>query len=268
MCDPSTPASMLQGWPLCCNYALVLVEALRVEKQDDAGARSDLTLRWAFGVLADGQLEVLDAWEMPVSDSAAWQRKLEDFKERGVESISALATCKPHMPLAALRAVYPSAALLPNSGQAMLPSDDLQTGAEKADGFALSPDSAGTAIFGAASKDASSADGEAVLQKRVGFRWHDHFEILPQRHLRTSLASRLDVEKIRSSVVRSISRHGPFSQIGEATAFVLDASRRAELKLDAETIGRYAVRYGCPPTNRRCESSAVASAVVGMSRSE
>lgn len=52
MSKPTNAAIKRHGQPLCCRYSLVHIETLPIDQQQAAGAVSNRTLHWAFGVLA------------------------------------------------------------------------------------------------------------------------------------------------------------------------------------------------------------------------
>jgi transposase-like protein len=77
------------GRPLCCRYLLLHVEAVSTPVREDGPLR-DQTVRWALGVLADGQHEMLGVW--PANDGAPASANLvaADLRARGVQRVDVL----------------------------------------------------------------------------------------------------------------------------------------------------------------------------------
>lgn len=102
-----------QSRPLCCRYLFGHFEALVVQLLEGDVVR-DQVARWAFGVLADGQCEVLGVW-VPVLDVMACQEVCAGLRVRGVERIRYVMSNESGV-LAVMRAAYPRATVLPSIG--------------------------------------------------------------------------------------------------------------------------------------------------------
>jgi len=104
-----------QSQPLCRHYLLVHFNALSTQVRGQGGS-TGLPVRWALGVLADGQCEVMGVWPEPEPGASAWQAIHRDLTARGVERIRFVV-----MPgSAGLDAAFPGAAML-NSVAPLLP---------------------------------------------------------------------------------------------------------------------------------------------------
>lgn len=97
--------------PLCRHYLAVVFESqlVAVWKQD---AACDLEARWAIGVVADGQYEVLGMWWESVPGMFNWEEICADLTLRGVEKIAFVGGNEPNVLGEAMRTSYPFAKTL------------------------------------------------------------------------------------------------------------------------------------------------------------
>lgn len=219
------------GWhtrPLCRTYLLLLFETLSLQV-NDGGPACVRALRWAFGVLPDGQHEVLGAWLAPEAQEAGWQEVFEDIKVRGVEKIGFVASNEPATVHAVVRAVYPSATSLPSIGQLLTPEpfrpryrDPQACDVAGLDRAALA------ALAGVAVTRFDSKHPVALQRRRAAVQQLGSFNALPPRIRGFLLASEVTLQQLQRSASRAITRHGPFADGSAATALVVDALRLAE----------------------------------------
>lgn len=185
-----------QSRPLCRHYVLVLVEALAVEVEEDAGVENVRRLHWALGVLDDGQHDVFELWSTPTTKSPDWRESFAKLKDRGVDKIDLIAGRRSLIPQAELSAIYPHAKSLSAPG-------------------VLTPE-----LLTASSRH----------RRAPGWR-----SCLPSVDARNrGMDGVLKVQdRVQGHASRSISRHGQFSDEVSATAFALNALKRAEQRFVA-----------------------------------
>jgi len=99
-------------WPLCSRYFLVTLEALHIRVVED-GVAGDRALRWALGMLGDGQAEVLGVWTDPSIYVPPRQALWGSLKVRGVEKIRFVSSSNSSALFAALHHIFPGATSLP-----------------------------------------------------------------------------------------------------------------------------------------------------------
>jgi hypothetical protein len=182
--------------PLCCRYCLVRFETLPVQTVKD-GVASSARVLWAFGVLSDGESEVLGAWPVQESATTGWAEVFDDLRLRGVGCIGSVASSEPTMDTAALRSAYPSAVSL-GAPPAARPVSPIRPAV-------------------------SRRTGAAGPQCRPPVRMSLHQQIV--------LASEGAARRLQSRVTLAVARHGPFSNLEAARSFVIGDLRRAERKL-------------------------------------
>ncbi|MBT9495261.1 MAG: transposase [Paucibacter sp.] len=100
--------------PLCTTYLLVLFETQRIGVPLD-GAPCRHAVRWAFGMHADGQGEVLGVWPGMAAGSDPWREAIDDLSEGGVHRIDFVGGDES----IDISAAYPSATVLPLIGQSL-----------------------------------------------------------------------------------------------------------------------------------------------------
>jgi transposase-like protein len=102
--------------PLCCRYLLLHVEAVSMPVRE-SGALNDQTVRWALGVLANGEYEALGAWPKSESHASAWHEVFEDLQVRGVEKVRFIASSERGAERAEGGMAPSGATVLPSTGQ-------------------------------------------------------------------------------------------------------------------------------------------------------
>jgi len=77
------------GWglPLCSRYALLVLGRLDTQALDEAGAANH-TIRWAFGVVPNGEFEVSGMWPELPEQEVVWRRIFGELRYRGVEQVA------------------------------------------------------------------------------------------------------------------------------------------------------------------------------------
>jgi Transposase, Mutator family len=204
----------LQGRPLCRHYVLVLVDALAVEVEGDAGVVSLRTLHWALGVLDDGQYDVFDAWSTPLTRTPDWRERFARLKDRGADRIDLVASRRALISQAELSAIYPNAKSL----------DALDP---------LTPE-----------PPASSSHRRMAQRRRPRLPRVDACN----RGIDGALELQVRVHLL---VNRSLSRHGRFADEESATAFALSSLERAEQRVVASGASlKSPVRYRSSPRRR------------------
>jgi hypothetical protein len=74
--------------PLCSRYALLILSRLDTQALDEAGRAANHTIRWALGVVPNGEFEVSGTWpELPDQD-VVWRRMFGELRSRGVEQVA------------------------------------------------------------------------------------------------------------------------------------------------------------------------------------
>ena len=194
--DLSASNAAWRSIPLCRRYCLVRFEALPVQSEKD-GVVSSGTVLWAFGVLSDGQYEVLGAWPVSEPATTGWAGVFDDLQSRGVERIGSVVSGETSLDAAALRRAYPSAASLEASPAATPVSRARPAVSQRSDA--------------------------AGPQCRPPVRGS-----LPQRIVQ---ASDCAVQRLQACVALTVARHGPFSNLEAARSFVIGDLRLAERKL-------------------------------------
>lgn len=242
MSDSLSKAIGQRGWPLCRTYLLVLFESVVVEVEENAGLRSDRTLRWALGVHSGGEYEVLGGWPESSQHGLAWDQVFAELKVRGAERVrfviaSGLATGAP-----AMRVEFPNAISLPSTMElrAVTPrkparredrdgANELRTAGTARKAPTTSDAPAGSSIRGSAAADADERRGDGAQAPVRSFA-------MLASQLRSVLAAQEAAQNLQRRVCSAVARHGAFSGPANATAFAIDALIRAE----QETLGAIA----------------------------
>ena len=74
-----------QTRPLCCRYLLLLCKTLVVSTRGECVPPYRI-LRWALGLLADGQMELCGVWHESSSAPSEWSDVFNDLHVRGVKT--------------------------------------------------------------------------------------------------------------------------------------------------------------------------------------
>jgi hypothetical protein len=185
-----------QSRPLCRHYVLVLVEALAVVVEGDAGVENVRTLHWALGVLDDGQYDVFDAWSTPLTKTPDWQERFARLKDRGADRIDLVASRRSLIPQAELSAIYPNAKSL------------------------AAPDPLTPELLAASS------------HRRMARGWQPRLPSVCACNHGIDGALELQ-DRVQALASRSVWRHGRFTDELSAAAFALNALGRAEQRVVA-----------------------------------
>lgn len=237
-----------QGQPLCGRYLLLHFESLYISERED-GTLRDQTVRWALGVLADGQQEVLGAWREPASGVTGWDVVFEDLQSRGVEKIRFVVSNERAEVQARLHATYSDVTVLPPIAQLLQQS--------------LAQVAPRHRRFGSDVLDAVSEAGNALAARgtltnlahgpwgatypAVVERWRDAVEQLgpfyasSPRVRRIVLSSDDTVQQLHRCLCLAVSRNGCFAVRTAATSFVVGTLERALRRL----AGRSTVQAAC-----------------------
>nr|WP_316640458.1 transposase [uncultured Roseateles sp.] len=220
--------------PLCRHYFSAHVEDLLVEMQVVGGGSADLAVRWAVGVLADGDWEVLGAWSGATAGPAFWHSVWEDLDDRGVEKVSWVCTAERDA-----RALCPTAEVLPPFrmilGQRCMPAasriSDICVEARHAVCEASSVRCARVALehllsrIGNGEPVVLAPDWPVVLSQFGSF-----YALRPQRRAVVRKGDEV-LEHLSRILSRAVVRHGPFADPNAATSFVASTLARAEQRL-------------------------------------
>lgn len=218
------------GWqarPLCCRYLVVLIEVLPSTVRE-VGVVRDQTVRWALGVLADGQHEVLGIWLHPASGTTGWHELFEDLKVRGVEKIRFVASDEPMNAFAAMRAAYPDATVLPSTEQllrqslAQVAPRYRSSGAEALGGVcaATTARAARAALTALAASQWGESNPTVVGRWRIAVAQLEPFYALVPRLRRLVLAGDQAAEQVGRTLQRAVARQGCFPAKNAAVGFV------------------------------------------------
>ena len=223
--------------PLCRSYLLAMFDDLCVYAYE-AGAARHWRFRWAIGVLADGQHEVLGMWHDSASDAVNRQEASDDLVRRGVERIRVIAGIEPNAELRVRRA-YPSSKSLTSIGQFLrkVEADLTERDLGEVSDFAAKLYAAGT-LHRARELVANFAAGPVgVRYPAARDRWSCDVEQLgPIHNLSPGLRRRLRVtdstaQQVNRNLRRATARHGCFPSLSVATSFIEQTLVRTERKL-------------------------------------
>jgi putative transposase len=261
----ATEAIERHGQPLCCRYLLLHFESLHAAVCE-AGTFRDQTVRWALGVLADGQQEVVGAWLAAESDATAWQKVFEDLQVRGVEGIRFVMNNEHAEVWAPLHTTYPDVTVLPSIGHLLQQS--LAQVAPRHRRF-------GCDVLGAIRDARSAQAGSAALTDladspwgetylAVVGRWRDAVEQLgplyassPRvRHI--VLSGDDAVQQLHRRLHLAVGRQRCFAGQTAATSFVVGALERAQRGLVSRgTVEKACVKHRAGYENRASGRSRV-----------
>lgn len=97
---------------LCRKYLVAHFDTLSIHVQLGGRVR-EYTFQWAFGVLADGQWEVLGAWLKRRLGGEFWRVVFDDLKTRGAEGIRFVSSREQAGLRSATSTAFPDATVLP-----------------------------------------------------------------------------------------------------------------------------------------------------------
>ena len=108
----------LRELPLCSSYLSVHMEALLMHVRQP-GSTQELSVHWALGALADGQLDILGVWLELGEGDMLWRAVFADLKVRGVETMRFLTGIDPAVIGASLFESYPRTVALTSIGRSI-----------------------------------------------------------------------------------------------------------------------------------------------------
>ena len=224
--------------PLCCRYLAVVFVTQPMTGREECGGRDD-AVRWAIGVLADGEHEVVGVWWQPVMGVLSWQDVFADLRLRGVDKIRFVAGNESVARDEAMRASYPLAKALPSVGEVLRQS--LAQVALRDRGSAAQMLStirtAGSARAARAALTTLEAGPLGARYPSTAKLWRSAVEQLEPLYM---LAPRLQrivrwsddaAQQLRESLSRVVSRQGCIISQGAALSLVVAALGRAERQL-------------------------------------
>lgn len=225
------------GWstrPLCCRYLAVTFETQFVAVRRYEAVREH-ELRWAIGVVADGQCEVLGFWWDSIPGIFDWAEVFAELTLRGVESIAFVSGEEPNLLGGATHTSYPAAKvlasvakLLRGSVADMAPRDrrsarqmlsGLRTAGSVLAARALL-NSIAAGPFGARYPSTTKLWSRALLQLEPRYE-------LPRRLQRFIRRGEDAAEQLHRGLSRAIERHGCFGDQLEVTQYVVEFLERA-----------------------------------------
>ena len=255
---------------LCCRYVTTAIQANPTQVRHDGVAR-DQKLRWAFGMLANGEYEALGTWLEPLSHAGNWHEVFEDLNVRGVEQIRFATSDEPAGLRDAMRAAFPSTAVLPSIGQLLrqslsdvAPRDRESAGNPLGElAAARTAEAARVALSDIVASPWGKKHPATVDRWRVALDQLAPFYALPLRLRRAILAGDDAAQQIQQNLSRAVARHGAFVDQQAAVSFVVDALTRAERRLNnlREATGASAGRR---PRSANSADSGFDAAALGL----
>jgi putative transposase len=228
----SAEVMRLQTWPLCCRYAVVLFDALRIDVRE-AGVVRSKSLYLSLGVHAESGPEVLGVWLQQDRGAAFWLEVCEQLRDRGVERIRVLMADGLEGLSEAAEAAFPASAQ--QFSPVPLIRHSLREAARrdrKLLAAALRPIyAAGSAGRAQAKLDALACGGWGAKYPSTVERWQAARQpLLPlfalPRDLRRLAVLGFDaIEDLHRGLSRRVERHGCFADDAAATEFAWLAQR-------------------------------------------
>jgi hypothetical protein len=182
--------------PLCCRYCSVRFETLPVWTSKH-GAESAGKLLWALGVLTDGECEVLGVWALRMSGAALWSTVFGELKSRGVVRLGAVVSGELTIDPTSLRRAYPNALALDS------PLADLPMGRDRR---------------------------PRLVRSGITGHQRDSVAPSPSQHAGV-LAGEGVAKRLQSRAAFATARHGAFTNLEAASAFVIATLRHEEQKV-------------------------------------
>ncbi len=221
-----------QTWPLCCRYAVVLVDSLRVEVRE-AGVVRSKALHLVLGMHAESGHEVLGLWLEQNAATPFWLEVCEELKDRGVERIRVVMGDGLKGLPEAIHATFPATPL--QASPVPLIRHSL-SGATRRDRRPLA--AALRPIYAAASAGRAQALLDALAAGRWGGkypsmveRWRAAWQpllplyALPRAVRRLAIVAVDTIENLHLGLGRMIERHGCFAGDAAAIEFAWRAQR-------------------------------------------
>lgn len=223
--------------PLCRSYLLAMFDDFFVHAHEDGAARH-LRYRWAIGVHADGQHEMLGMWHDSASDKVNRQEPSEDLVRRGVERIQFVAGIDPNTE-PGIRRSYPSSKSLTSIGQFLRKVEADLTGRDRVAVCDLAAE-----LYAAGTLDRARALVANFAAGPVGMnypaardRWSCDLEQLgPIHNLSPGLRRRLRetdsaAQQVNRNLRRATARRGCFPSLSAAASFIEQTLVRTERNL-------------------------------------
>ena len=263
---------------LCCRYTTMTIQAHPIQVRHGSVAHHQ-KLRWAFGMLANGEYEGLGTWLEPLSHARNWHEVFKDLNARGVEQIRIVASNESADLRDALRAAFPSTSVLPSIGRLFqqslsdfAPRDRESAGELLAElAAARTAEAACVALSDIAATPWGKKHPATVERWRVALDELGPFYALPPRLRRTILAGDDAAQQLQQTLSRALARHGAFANPQAAISFVVDALTRAERRLNnlKEAVGASAGRRprsanGASSTGSRSGAAALGPRSAGL----
>lgn len=223
--------------PLCRSYLLAMFDDLFVDAHED-GASRRWRFRWAIGVLADGQQEMLGMWHDSTSKDVNRQDASNDLVRRGVERIQCIAGFDPNTE-PGIRRSYPSSKFLTSIGQFLRKVEADLTERDRVAVSDLAAELyAAETLYRARALVGNFAAGPVGEKYPVARdRWScDLEQLAPIHNLSPGLRRRLRetdsaVQHVNRNLRRATARRGCFSCLSAATSFIEQTLVRTERSL-------------------------------------
>lgn len=224
-----------QTWPLCCRYAVVHFDTLRVETLE-AGVVRDKAIRLALGMHVESGHEVLGLWLEQNAGPPFWREVCEQLKLRGVERMRIVMADGPRWPKGlpeAIHATFPATTLQTSPVPLIRHSlNDAARRDHKPLAAALRPiHAAASAGRAQAALDALAAGPWSVKYPSIVARWQAARQpllplfALPRDVRRLATLAVHSIENLHLGLSRMIDRHGCFAGDAAATEFAWRAQR-------------------------------------------
>ena len=217
--DPRLEA---QSLPLCRRYVWVRFDAVEMYVWE-ARRQQVLQVHWALGGLADGQCELLGAWQQDSLPSMNWQVVFDELEARGVERIRFVFLSKQSMPPAA----YPGGATL--ASMASLPKSGLDA---PRDGMCGTIDGVGdmqdSSVSSPSVTELACAATDCLHVLTTTPAQSDTFEPHLQRFMASADAAAV---KLQTGLTRAVRRQRCFKDRRSAVSFAAQALQRLDRRL-------------------------------------
>lgn len=250
------------GWqapPLCCRYLVVHFGALTVQESVDGVVRHE-TVRWALGVLASGENELVGTWVDPALATAEWPEVFVDLQARGVRKIRLIVTNEREAARAGASTAYSAAAVLPSTEQLLRQS--LAQVAPRHRRFVSEAlgaiRDAGTAQAAQVAVADLAASPWGATNPDVVDRWRCATEVLAPIYalgprLRRVVRSGDEVsQRVAQALQRAVARQGCFRSATTAISIISKALARADRAMRATSpLAVGGVRRATLPRTKR-----------------
>ena len=219
-----------RGWdqvPLCRSYALALFSDCCVDVRQQ-GTIGRWRFSWAFGMLTDGQHDMLGLWHGPAAAETDWQLVADGLLARGVEEVQFVAFMESTRDESGMRDSYPSAMIWPSIGR----------GSVSAGHFPTRTPEAGTDRRSCETPGDCAAKPGAVNPTTPEARWCitgdelDPLRAMPPRFRSVARSAESAVKQLNHRLSQAANRKGCFPNLHVASSFFTETLARAERSLD------------------------------------